>query len=279
MGGPFEIAQLSPARRPLNQQAIRARAMSAYLGGTDALCRVLGRYKMYVDTRDVGHSSHLLLDGFWEMWTTEVLARRVKPGMTVADVGANLGYFSVLMADLVGPQGRLHAFEPNPEVADRLRRNLIVNGFDARSEVHTSPLSGRNGDTVRLVFHPEFPSAAYIVPASSEPTLKGDRAVFTRRLDSYAELANVDLVKIDAEGAERMIFDGMTGIFDAKRPLTLVMEFAAVRYDDPRGFLTDIVAQGFSLAIVEPFDGERAATPDEILADGPHTERMLVLWR
>ncbi len=73
---------------------MRALCESAYLGDETALCRVLGRYKMFVDTSDNSLSPHLMLDGYWEMWLTEALARAIRPGMTVVDVGANLGYFT-----------------------------------------------------------------------------------------------------------------------------------------------------------------------------------------
>ena len=59
----------------------RARAQPAYLGGNEALCRILGRYKLYVDTRDSGLCAHLLLDGFWEMGLTMHMARTVRAGM------------------------------------------------------------------------------------------------------------------------------------------------------------------------------------------------------
>ena len=56
---------------------------------------------MYIDTADVGFGAHLLLDGFWESWLTEFIARRVQAGMRFADVGANHGYYTVLAADLL----------------------------------------------------------------------------------------------------------------------------------------------------------------------------------
>ena len=68
----------------------RALTNSVYLGDHTTLCRVLGYYKMYLDTNDTGFASHLMLDGFWEMWLTIFFARRIQPGMTVIDVGANM---------------------------------------------------------------------------------------------------------------------------------------------------------------------------------------------
>ncbi|WP_204307571.1 hypothetical protein, partial [Enterobacter hormaechei] len=66
--------------RTENEAAIRSLCTNAYLGDGRALVRVLGRYKMFVDTRDVDIGAHLLLDGFWEMWVTELLPQLIRPG-------------------------------------------------------------------------------------------------------------------------------------------------------------------------------------------------------
>jgi len=275
-GARFDLRRLSPEQRADNEARIRAAAGSAYLGDHAALCRVLGRYKLCVDTQDLGLSSHLLLDGYWEMWSTEVIARRVHPGMVVADVGANLGYFTALMADLVGPEGAVHAFEPNPAMAERLRRNLAINGFARRATVHADPLSDRDGEAVQLVVHPQFPSAAFIVPCKD--ALQTPPLLRTRRFDSFPELASADFIKIDAEGSEMAIWDGMSGLLKTGRSLTILLEFAPSRYADPGGFLAAIVQQGFRLNLVDEDSGERPAEAAEILAASA-AEQMLLLCR
>ena len=85
---------------PDHEAEVRALCQTAYLGDHEALCRVLGRYKIYVDTRDIGIASHLMLEGYWEMWVTQAMMRMVRRGSVVADIGANLGYFTLLLADL-----------------------------------------------------------------------------------------------------------------------------------------------------------------------------------
>ena len=99
--------ELATGERFALENRCRALTNPVYLGDHTALCRVLGFYKMYLDTTDTGFASHLLLDGFWEMWLTVFFARQVKPGMTVIDVGANYGYYTLLFGALVGPEGRV----------------------------------------------------------------------------------------------------------------------------------------------------------------------------
>src|SRR6266481_1911926 len=112
-----------------------ARAQPVYLGENEGLCRILGRYKLCVDTRDQGLCTHLLLDGFWEMGLTMYIARHVRDGMVAIDIGANFGYYTILLAALVGERGHVYAIEPAPATAVMLRRSVQLNGFDSFTTV------------------------------------------------------------------------------------------------------------------------------------------------
>lgn len=274
----FDLASLGTGRRGENEAVIRELCANAYLGHDTALCRVLGRYKMFVDTTDIGHSSHLLLDGYWEMWVTEAMAAVVRPGMTAVDIGANLGYFTLLLADLVGESGQVHAFEPNPAMTTRLRRTISVNGFGARTTVHQVALSDSDGGQADLIIPADEPKNAHIVPAAGAPRPTGLR-LSTRRLDSFDELAGADFIKIDADTAEEAIWRGASGLFRSRRPLTIFLEFAPARYADPDGFLQAIGAAGFQLNWIRFHGGMQPATPSEILAGSPLDDRMLALRR
>jgi FkbM family methyltransferase len=275
----FELDELAQRPRLDNEARIRALCASAYLGGETAVCRVLGRYKMFVDTGDVGLSAHLLLDGYWEMWLTEALAAAVRPGMTVLDIGANLGYFSLLMAERVGASGRVLAFEPNPAVAARLRRNISVNGFDEWAAAHPWALSDKDGAEVLLVVPEGEPKNAHIVPAGHCAPGPGAHPMLTRRLDSFPEALCADVIKIDADTAEEAIWRGMVGLFDMRRSMTVFLEFAAARYPDPAAFLADIAHRGFSLARLDLDGVIRTIDAPGVLAGPPTKDQMLVLRR
>ncbi|MBU3077159.1 FkbM family methyltransferase [Sphingomonas quercus] len=282
----MDIASIERATRARNQIAIRGLCMNAYLGNNWGLCRVLGRYKMFVDTTDRGLSTHLMLDGFWEIWVTEALIERVRPGMIAVDVGANLGYYSVLLADLVGETGHVHAFEPNPPIADRLRESCHVNGFYSNTTIHPEPLGAEDGLPVDLVVPHGEPKNAHIRPsghiaATGDEGISHEKAatLTTRRLDSFPELLDADLIKIDAEGAEEDIWRGMAGIFARNRPLTIILEFAAARYANPAAFLDEILAHGFRLGEIDLRQGILPRTRAEILAAPAHLDQMLMLER
>ena len=89
-----------------------------YLGNDTAITRTAYGHKLFVDTRDISLTLHLLLDGDWEHWIATVVRRTVKPGMVAVDIGSNCGFYSLLIADGVGSAGRLYAFEANPRMHD-----------------------------------------------------------------------------------------------------------------------------------------------------------------
>src|SRR4051812_47360748 len=93
---PDDLATLD---RAVLERAIQRRAQTVYLGNGLALSRVLTRHKMLLHTADRGFADHVMMDGYWEIWLNQFFARTMKPGMTVVDVGANYGYYTMLFAD------------------------------------------------------------------------------------------------------------------------------------------------------------------------------------
>ena len=270
----YDIWRLLQHPRTFNEAEIRALCRTAYCGDHVALCRVLGRYKMFVDTRDIGISSHLMLDGFWEMWVTEAMLRSVRRGSTVIDVGANLGYFTLLLADLTGAEGRVLAFEPNPELATRAQRSVEMNGYAPFTTVHGCALGSEEGQvTLEVSAHQPGGGRVHRAEDASPHTVP------LRRLDSYPEALDAEFIKIDVEGFEQQVWRGMTGILARGLPLTIFMEFTVSRYPDPRGFLREILDEGFSLEIVDYTAGIRPITIDALFAQSHHVDHMLCFRR
>src|ERR1700722_361196 len=99
-----------------------------YLGDHTALVATRWGAKMLVDTRDAMVTPWLVLDGLWESHATGWLQQALGPGQVFVDVGANVGYFTLLAGSLVGPTGTVVAVEAHPRLAELLRRNVIING-------------------------------------------------------------------------------------------------------------------------------------------------------
>lgn len=274
----FDLGALLSRPRFENEAIIRGLCNVAYLGGTDALCRVLGRYKMFVDTQDVGFATHMMLDGYWEMWVTEAICGRVGRGMVVADIGANLGYFTLLMADLVGPEGFVHAFEPNPMITQRLRKTLDVNGFSSRSAIHEVALGADADAAMALVVPPHEPKNAHMI-AMSDTMPEGSTPIRSCRLDSVADWSAIEFAKIDVEGAEELVWAGAQGLLDGGRLRTVVLEFTPARYAEPSAFLERVLAPGFALSYIDTAEGVKAIGREALLARNPHEDVMLLLER
>lgn len=231
---------LREGARAAMQAAIRARCQAVPLDAQTILCRVLGRYKMLVDGRDLGLGPHLLLDGYWEYWCTDFMLRRIRPGQVCLDVGANLGYYAVLMADLVGPGGRVLALEPNPRLAQLCARSLALNGFAARSAVHRLAAADRPG-TLRFRASLDDPKNGHVLDGLVEEAEDGALEVAVRAapLDEVMEGA-ADFIKIDVEGAEEKAWAGMQRLLDRSPGVTVLMEFNAFRCQAPAETLRSI---------------------------------------
>jgi FkbM family methyltransferase len=272
-GGLVHLPQIRSDPRYALECRVRSLTGAVYLGDRQALCRVLGRYKMFVDTRDRGLGSHLLLDGYWEIWLTRLIARAVRPGMACVDVGANLGYYALLMADLAGPQGRVLAVEPNPGMARLLQANLDVNGFGPRSQVLAAALGDGSAASGCLAIPHGEPKNAALVPGAAAAQHAGQAAVVEVPVLAFDSLVGswprTDLVKIDAEGAEDAILRGMAAMLRRDRPL-LVLEFNAARPYDGHALLAALLE---IYGAVHRLDSARGVLPSSIAAVMAATDR------
>lgn len=253
----------------------RALAQALYLGDGVMLCRALGRYKIYVAADDVGFGAHLMLDGAWETWLTVFMARRLRPGMRVVDVGANHGYYTVMFADLVGPTGRVAAIEPGPRTASLLRRTVAVNGFDDRVTVFEVAASDSDDSTLTLANPSQEPKNARIV-GDDQAGMPGTVTVAGGRLDTLLhDWPRVDFIKADVEGAEEVMLAGAWPLLRRDRP-GLLLEFNAARCRDPGGLLDRLVLLYGRLRAVS-FDSQAEAVSRATLLNGRRQDDWL-LW-
>jgi FkbM family methyltransferase len=246
-----------------------------YMGQETVLCRVLGKYLIYADAQETGITPHLSMDGYWESWITVLLARTLRPGWHCLDVGANHGYYTLVMADLVGRRGRVVPVEPTPRLAELLRETLDVNGFPGVTVVQKAA-SRTDGEDLRLVV-PRRRSMNARLSEVAGPT----DAVFnveTVTVDALTrEWPRVDLIKIDVEGAEQDVWQGMQRTIAQNPHLIVILEFNVDRYQDPRTFLEAIELAGFRLRYIDFDAGLRQVTIDQLLRRQVGQDWMLFL--
>jgi FkbM family methyltransferase len=253
----------------------RAHVRPFYLGDHRALSTILARYNFFSDTRDIGFGTHMLTGGFWEMWLTAFVARTVLEGMFVLDVGANFGYYSVLMADLIGPDGKLIAFEPNPRAADAADATLFVNGFESRSTVMRSAVSDTAGSVAFAIPHHE-PKNARMVPDGYTSDGEDVIQVSTVTIDEICRNERrVDFIKIDAEGGEYKIFQGMRELIARDRP-TIILEFNAAR--DNAEALLELILQTYGAFRYLGYDSiPYEVSPTRLMSESVGEDWLLLL--
>lgn len=164
---------------------------------------------------------HQFKDGKYEPFTIDLFESLVQPGMTVVDVGANIGMYSILAAKRVGDAGAVYAFEPDSQN----QRDLLSNA--RRNSLRNVILVPRAAsDKVgSLPFYVRRPAGH----SSLHPTrgqVLAEHVVACVPVDQVVDEQPVDVVKIDAEGHEVSVLDGMTNVLRANPTVALIIEFA-----------------------------------------------------
>jgi FkbM family methyltransferase len=173
-----------------------------------------------------GHPSSLdMALGLWEPKTMRLMRRLLRPGMTFVDVGAHIGWYTLLAARAVGTTGHVCAFEPDPSNFDLLRKNVAVNEY--QRSVTLVPVA--ICDATRRV------SLFARTSNSVCSTLYEGSAVGAERIEVEATSLDhffgernwppVDLIKIDIEGAEGVALRGMGELSRRNPDLKLIIEY------------------------------------------------------
>jgi FkbM family methyltransferase len=268
------VKSIATAERNVLERAFEQRCKTITLGDYTALTRVLGDLLMYVDTRDIVLAPHLLMSGCWEFWVTQAIARHLKPGMACADIGANVGYYTMLMAALVGETGRVHAFDLLPANRRLIRRSAEINGFKTVS-VHEYGVSDHDGEA-RIHIPSTTDAFAHLANATLAETSENMRdnvqpgVSRVHALDSMNFGERLDFVKIDVEGAEPLVWKGALETFRRYNPV-ICMEYEMWRTGASRN-VVDLRKSGYRVRYVE-YDSNLVELPAE-----PDPARLYMLW-
>ncbi len=178
---------------------------------------------MYV-ARDISLTPHLLMEGCWEMWITNVFRQMLRPGMTVVDVGANVGYYTLLAAAGVGFEGRVYAVEADPHTFELLNKNIEVNGYRSIVRAHQCAAANKRGELTPTQFRNQH-GGHNIFTDFYDSRIVGHVKVQAAPLDELIP-DSVDLMRIDAEGSWPLISQGMQEPLKRSPQIRILMEFA-----------------------------------------------------
>lgn len=197
--------------------------------------------------------SGALMLGVYEKFETELIRKTLKPGMVIIDIGAHIGYYTVIAARIVGDGGQVIAFEPDTENFSFLEHTIKTNGFTNVS-IHRMGISNKSGDTTLFV----------------SPRNSGDHRIYQfsesreriviplTTIDAFVKnhrLERIDFIKMDIQGAEGKALDGMQNTLKTQNSITLITEFwpQGIRAagNDPLHFLQTLQSIGFSIIQIQ----------------------------
>lgn len=231
--------------------------------------------KIFLDVADIGITPHIALTGVWERETEEVVRRLLRPGATAIEVGANMGYHTLAMADAVGPEGRIHAFEANPAIFRLLDSTVQVNGLTERVTLHNKAALSHRGE-VEFAIHPDHCGSAHYSVAAEAPGYSSRVATVAVPLDEEpgAGIGPVHMIRMDAEGSEPLVLRGAAWLLARSPEVAIVTEWAPglmSHYADVAGFVDWLGALGFRAGRILPDATLQPMARDALLSAG-HVE-------
>jgi FkbM family methyltransferase len=205
--------------------------------------------KLYLNLRSsIGRT--LLMKDSYEKGTTKLFRDLIEEGMVILDIGANIGYYSLFAAKLVGEKGTVFAFEPAPDNFALLVKNIELNGFSNIIPVQKA-VSSKTGRG-RL-----FLSSDPVLHSMHQHNGKRSIEVEVTSIDEFIENRNcpVDLIKMDVEGLEMRALEGMLETIKRNPNLKIITEFSPdclqKSGSPPMEFLKKLMDCGFKLFLID----------------------------
>jgi FkbM family methyltransferase len=229
----------------------------------DIVAATVQGFLIYSSLNDGAVGKHVRNDNY-ERDVTGLFRSRLQPGMTVVDIGANIGYFTMLAANLVGPQGHVLAVEPNPRNVRLLEMSRRANHFDHVTIAQIA--AGR--ETGLLILNTSFSNGTTSAPPDELGQFLSAETVPCLGLESLLGAgAAVDLIKVDVEGAEFNALLGAETTIRRCRPF-IISEFSpgmlpGISHISGEDYLRWLIALGYDLGVVEP-DGSLTETGEDI---------------
>lgn len=242
----IRLLQTRRSRVRALERAVRAGLLAAPYFGVAWLLHIRAKFwgPLIVDAESVDGvrlrctlpdliPTYVYLFGTWEPDVVDFIARRLRPGDTFIDVGANIGCLSALAAEKVGPHGLVVSIEPSPQILTNLRHTKMVNGYSHLRIVETA-VSDRDHD-MTLFAGPSTNTGMTSTVAHLGFTESGTvRAAPLQALVTGRELATSRLIKVDVEGAEDRVLRGMLSSVDMlSAEAELVIELSPEWWAEP----------------------------------------------
>ncbi len=208
----------------------------------------VGEHKMFLDPRDKGVTSELSLYGLMEAFETELVKKEIKKGDCVLDIGANIGYYTLIFAKLVGDEGKVFAFEPDPDSFALLKKNVEINGYRNVTLIQKA-VSNRTEKAKLYLCGDNF--ADHRIYDSHDG--RNSIGIETIRLDDYFKDPGqkIGFIKMDIQGSEFLAAEGMLDLLDRNRSTKIITEYWPVGIErcgrDAGKYIELFRSRGFTL--------------------------------
>ncbi len=180
-------------------------------------------YNMFVIPNDKGISLELLLFKTHEPLTTKLTTKELRNGMVCVDIGSNIGYYALLESKIVGKNGKIFAIEPSPENFNYLNNNLKLQNF-SNTETHQIAIGNQDG-TAKLTVGNKSNHSKVITEYQTIPNGLDVISVPIKKLDTFVQeqnISKIDFVRMDVEGFELNVIEGMKNVLRKLRPMIQV---------------------------------------------------------
>lgn len=241
----LRVKDWPPARESSAQRRLAA--------GKPITTAELAGLKLFVDLRDNGVGRPLYVTRGYEPAETEFLKKTLRSGMTFVDIGANIGYFTCIAAQAIGPRGRVISFEPDQHNFDLLKRNVRRNQLD-NVELHNIALGSESG-SVRL-FRSDTNFGDHRIcsdPGVTRESIEVRVAALDHCLAS-SKISKIDVIKMDVQGYEHQVTRGMRHALLSSDKLVVLTEFwphgIATTGSNPQDFFKEFIDAGFSAGVL-----------------------------
>jgi FkbM family methyltransferase len=179
--------------------------------------------KMKILSKDEGISSELIIYGVHEPLTTELILSEIKPGMTILDIGSNIGYYAILESNLIGTTGKIYSIEPSPINFKLLEENLKLQKMN-NFEIFNLAIGNKNE---KLEFLISEKSNWSKIKQDSDIIGKNDTIITVpvKSLNLFCKennLDKIDLIRMDVEGYEEKIIEGGKEILKKIKPILMI---------------------------------------------------------
>lgn len=210
---------------------------------------------LFVHLLDLGVGRPLYTGGSYEVEETKFLQDTLRPGMTIVDVGANIGFIATLAARAVGPTGRVLAIEPEPKNMALLRENVARNGYQNVTLCHCAVGSAPGAATL---YRSQWNMGNHRINAGEAGQAIADDAIKVTLETADALIAQhglprVDVIKMDVEGYEPAVVGGLETTLQRDRPVVLTEFWPHGMRDagfDPDAFLAACLAPGYEAQLL-----------------------------